>query len=226
MNTIRTERVQMTLNRLYLDSRSDIIRTLNWIPSQISEFFQPWREVHSEGVEKRAKHLRENFLGITKEQGDLLYTLVRLKQPDLVVEFGASMGISTLYLGSALQDNGHGEMITTELEPGKCERVRSNLGEAGLDNIIEVREGDARETLKDLDRNIDFLFLDGWKALYLPVLAVVEERLLPGSTVLADDTRRRKKQTRPFVTHMVDSKNGYITVDLKTGHGMSLSVRK
>ena len=226
MNTIRSERVQMTLNRLYLDSRSDVIRTLNWIPSQISEFFQPWREIHKEGVEKRAKHLRENFLGITKEQGDLLYTLVRLKQPDFVVEFGASMGISTLYLGSALEDNGRGEMITTELEPGKCERVRSNLDEAGLRHRVEVLEGDARETLKSLDRNIDFLFLDGWKALYLPVLAVVEERLLPGSTVLADDTRRRRKQTRPYFNHMVDPDNGYITVDLKTGHGMSLSVRK
>lgn len=202
-----------------------MFRALSWIPSRVAEFFRPARLTQHEGVAKRARDLRASVLGITREQGDLLYTLVRLKRPRLVVEFGASMGISTLYLSAALADNGHGEMITTELDPEKCRRVGENLEEAGLQSFVDVRVGDARETLKSVDREIDFLFLDGWKALYLPVLSVVENHITSGSTILADDTRKYRRRTGPFMLHMEDPKSGYATVELNIGHGMSLSVR-
>ena len=135
------------------------------------------------------------------------------------------MGISTLYLSSALQDNGHGKMITTELEPDKCERVRKHLEEAGLQKLVEIRAGDARETLKDTDEDVDFLFLDGWKSLYLPVFSILEENLRPGAMILADDTRKKLREIGPFLTYMLNPNNGYVTVDLNVGHGMSLSVR-
>ena len=98
MSTVRSDRVQATLSRLHQQAKSDVFRALSWIPSRAAEFFRPSRLTQREGVAKRARDLRDSVLGTTKEQGDLLYTLVRLKRPRLVVEFGASMGISPRYI--------------------------------------------------------------------------------------------------------------------------------
>ena len=66
--------------------------------------------------------------------------------------------------------------------------TRQTLREAGLDGVVEIREGDALRTLADLDEEIGVLLLDGWKDLCLPVLAMLEPQLTPGALVLADDT--------------------------------------
>ena len=53
--------------------------------------------------------------------------------------------------------------------------------------MIDLRVGDALETLKHLQPNVSFVFLDGWKNLYLPVLHLLEPVLMPGAIVVADD---------------------------------------
>ena len=53
-------------------------------------------------------------------------------------------------------------MIGTEYEPGKVEATRRVVEEAGLAGMVDVREGDARETLREnLPDAVDLLFLDG-----------------------------------------------------------------
>jgi predicted O-methyltransferase YrrM len=84
-----------------------------------------------------------------------------------IVEFGTSFGISTLHLAAALRDNGRGDPITSEFEPSKVARARDNLTAGGLIDLVEIREGDALQTLaRDLPERIDLLLLDGAKALY------------------------------------------------------------
>ncbi len=94
------------------------------------------------------------------------------------------MGISTIYLAAALRDNGGGHLIGSELEPTKAKRARANLDAAGLADLVDIREGDALETLKDVGGSVDLLLLDGAFALYLPVLKLVEPRLKSGAVVL------------------------------------------
>lgn len=91
------------------------------------------------------------------------------------MEYGTSFEISTLRLAAALKDNGGGRLIGTEFEPSKVKRARENLTAAGLSDLVEIREGDAFQTLAhDLPDRIDFLLLDGIKTLYLKVLALLE----------------------------------------------------
>ncbi|HTW13437.1 MAG TPA: class I SAM-dependent methyltransferase, partial [Solirubrobacteraceae bacterium] len=104
------------------------------------------------------------------------------------VEFGTSFGISTLHLAAALRDNGGGRLVTTECEPSKAARARENFAAAGLADLIELREGDAVETLaRDLPEQIDLVLIDGAKALYPAVLALLEERLGPNALIVADN---------------------------------------
>ncbi|UGT62347.1 O-methyltransferase [Nocardia asteroides] len=132
--------------------------------------------------------MREAYMPVTPDFGRLLYLLVACRRPSLVVEFGTSFGVSTLFIAAALRDNGAGRVVTTELEPGKVARARANLRAARLDSHVEFRVGDARETLRDLPADsVDLLFLDGEKSLYLALLRQLEPALRPGSLIVGDN---------------------------------------
>ncbi|SFK57622.1 Methyltransferase domain-containing protein [Sphingomonas sp. NFR04] len=127
-------------------------------------------------------------LPVSPAVGTLLYMLTRATGARNVVEFGTSFGISTLHLAAGLRDNGGGRVIATEFEPSKIARAKANLVEAGLDDLVDFREGDALQTLAaDLPETIDLVLLDGAKALYADILDLLEPRLRPGAILLADN---------------------------------------
>ena len=104
--------------------------------------------------------------------------LARSAQARTIVEFGTSFGISTLHLAAALRDNGGGRLIGSEFEPSKIARALANLGAAGLSDLVEIREGDALQTLaRDVPDLIDFVLLNGAKSIYSPILSLLEGRL-------------------------------------------------
>ena len=134
------------------------------------------------------RRLRDVPLPVSRETGVLLYMLARGAKAKTIVEFGTSFGISTLHLAAALRDNGGGRLITTEFESSKIARARENLTAGGLIDLVEIREGDALQTLAaHLPETVDLLLLDGAKALYPDVLAMLEDRLRPGAFVVADN---------------------------------------
>jgi len=132
--------------------------------------------------------LKDAPLAVSRETGTLLYMLARSIGARSIVEFGTSFGVSTLHLASALRDNKGGQLIGSEFEPGKVARARAMIDEAGLADLVEIRAGDALETLAgDLPDTIDLLLLDGAKGLYPAILALVEPRLRPGALIVADN---------------------------------------
>lgn len=165
------------------------------------------------------------FMPVSPDAGRFLYILARSLGCRSVVEFGTSFGISTLFLASAVRDNGGGRVIATEQEPEKVRRARQSLDEAGLGDLVEIREGDARETLRDLDAPIDLLFLDGWKDLYLPILKLVEPRLRAGAAVVADDLDIFPDATRGYLEYVRDPANGYESVEVPLGDRFEFSAR-
>jgi predicted O-methyltransferase YrrM len=154
------------------------------------------------------------YLPVTRDAGRLLYTLARATRAQHIVEFGASFGISTIYLGAAARDNG-GTLVTTEIEASKCRVTEANLLEAGLDDVVEVLEGDALETLARSATPIDMLFLDGWKDLYLPLLDQLRPRLESGALIVADNTNFRDAQ--PYVTHVRTPAHGFVSTTIAGG---------
>lgn len=134
------------------------------------------------------KLMKDLWLPVSREAGKLLYMLARNSRAKNIVEFGTSFGISALYLASALRDNGGGRLITSEFEPSKVAGATRHLTEGGLIDLVEIREGDALNTLRaDLPDSIDLLLLDGAKSLYPEILDLVEARLRPGALVIADN---------------------------------------
>ena len=164
--------------------------------------------------------LKDQPLPVSRSTGTLLYMLARSTNARHVVEFGTSFGISTLHLAAALRDNGGGRLITSEFEPSKVARARAHLVEGGLDDLVEIRAGDALETLAtDLPATVDLLLLDGAKALYADVLHRVEDRLRPGALVVADNA----DYSPDYLAHVRAADSGYLSVPF--GEDVELSMR-
>jgi predicted O-methyltransferase YrrM len=174
---------------------------------------------------ERAALLTEAFIPVSPDAGRLLYALVRGAATGTVVEFGTSFGISAIYLAAAVRDRGAGVVITTEINEVKAERARGHIAEAGLAEFVDLRVGDARESLKDLEPDVSVLFLDGMKDLYLPLLRQLEPVLRPGALVVGDDVDLFPVPLEPYLSYVREPVNGYVTVTVPIGDGMELSTR-
>jgi predicted O-methyltransferase YrrM len=153
--------------------------------------------------------LKDQPLPVSRATGRLLYMLARSVRARSIVEFGTSFGISTLHLAAALRDNGGGRLIGSEFEPSKIARARANLAAAGLSDLVEIREGDALETLaRDLPDAIDFVLLDGAKVLYPSILSLLEARLPGGALIVADNADASPE----YVARVRSVTSGYLSV--------------
>lgn len=168
----------------------------------------------------------DNFLAISPDYGRFLYMMARARNATRIVEFGTSMGVSTIYLAAALRDNGGGQLIGSEFEPAKVARARNNLAAAGLADLVEIREGDALETLKDLGTDmsgkVDLLLIDGAFSLYLPVLKLVEPWFRTGAVILGENAFAPE-----YLDYVRNPANLYLSqsLPLDEGRGNEFTVR-
>jgi predicted O-methyltransferase YrrM len=153
--------------------------------------------------------MKDHPLPVSRETGRLLYMLARAVRARTIIEFGTSFGISTLHLAAALRDNGGGRLIGSEFEPSKIKRARANLAAGGLSDLVEIREGDALQTLgRDLPDSIDFVLLDGAKSLYPQVLSLLESRLRSGALLVADNA----DDSPEYLARVRSAAGGYLSV--------------
>ncbi len=116
-------------------------------------------------------------------------------------------------------------MIGSEIEEAKAEQANEHLKEAGLDEYVDIRIGDAQQTLADPGGTVDMVLMDGWKDLYLPLIKILTPRMRPGAVVLVDNIFTFKKTLAPYVAYMEDPANGFCSVTLSISDGMQYSVR-
>jgi predicted O-methyltransferase YrrM len=174
-------------------------------------------------AQEAADVLADVYMPISAQGGELLYSLVRASRPSTVVEFGTSYGISTLYLASAVADNGSGHVFTTELSAVKVAAAQSNLDDAALGDQVTILAGDALETLAGVPGPIGLVLLDGWKQLCLPVLRLLEPKLAPGALVVADDIEL--PDLADYLDYVRNPSNGYVSVAFPVADGMEISCR-
>lgn len=210
-------RVVHTLDRLHREASGDWLRIARQAPNLVRGVL----ERRSFGTLLSPAQMRDVYIPVSPEQGRLLYVLARGVGACRLVEFGSSFGLSTIYLACAARDSG-GYLTSSEIEPGKVAAARRNLADAGLAGVAEIREGDALETLADLDPPVGLLFLDGWKDLYEPVLDLLEPKLRPGSLVVADNVDF--PDLRRYVTRMQEPNGAFVSTTVSARGRMEVSV--
>lgn len=210
-NSTRTAPARDVLARLHAEAKGDRLRFLGFLPKLAAGLAQ--RKKFWDVMTPAA--MKDVYMPVNPDQGQLLYLTARALGAQSVVEFGTSFGISALYLGAAARDNG-GQVVTTEIEPNKIETATRNIREAGLDDVVRLLPGDVMKTLADHPGPIDLLFLDGWNALYLPLMNMLGPRLRPGAVLLVDNASfpgvkaflASVHTSRGFVTTLIESDKG------------------
>lgn len=221
MTTLTTAPVAPLLDRLFKDAEATH-------PMHDPAFAAVSSEERLRLMRSRADYrhfyaqLKDYALPVSRDTGRLLYMLARATGARAIVEFGTSFGLSTLHLAAALKDNGGGRLITTEFEPSKIARARDNLAAGGLSDLVEIREGDALETLASgLPDTIDLLLLDGAKSLYRDVLGLVESRLRAGAVIVADNA----DHCPDYLEYVGEPGNGYLSMSFTDEVELTIRLR-
>lgn len=217
MNTLTTAPVANVLGRLFREAQiADGPMIANMLKDDAAgvDLLSGVLEAEARDYHGLYHEAVANFLNVTPEFGRLLYICTRIRKACRVVEFGTSFGISTIHLACALRDNGGGTVVGTELEPTKVARAYEHLEAAGLADLVEIRMGDALDTLRgSFEGPVNLVHLDGAFSLYLPVLTLLEPHLQPNALVLAENG------TKNYLDYVRNPVNGYLSVHVPFGQG-------
>src|SRR5438105_12358585 len=167
---------------------------------------------------------------LDRVKAEFCYQLCRTIDARRIVEIGTSYRVSTLYLAAAVRDNiraggGSGVVIGTEYEPEKARAARAHFSEAGLSTFIDLREGDLRETLRQIEGPVDFVLVDIWIPMARPALELVAPHLRPGAIVICDNTGHYRADYADYFAFLNDPAHGFRTMTLPFDGGLEFSVR-
>jgi predicted O-methyltransferase YrrM len=168
---------------------------------------------------------RDKFVALDRDKAEFVYLLCRANGARRVIEAGTSFGVSTLYLAAAVRDNGGGLVTTCDIEDAKAAVATRNFAEARLSDQVDLRVGDIRETLRQLNEAIDVLLLDIWAPIAGDVVALVGPHLRVGGVVVADNTTVRRELYGGLFDYLDDPANGFTTRTLPFGGGLELAVK-
>jgi caffeoyl-CoA O-methyltransferase len=142
-----------------------------------------------------AEDADERERGVSREQrarqvarstGQFLFALVAPQWDCEVLEIGGSRGYSSIWLGAGVRYLG-GRVLSLESDPAKVEAWRRNVAEAGLEEWVELVDGDAFEELPQIQDVFDVVFLDAEKEDYERLFDLSRDKVEPGGLVVADN---------------------------------------
>lgn len=158
--------------------------------------------------------------------GRFLFALVAPQADCAVLELGGSRGYSTIWLAAAARHLG-GRVVSFERDPAKAEAWRANVADAGLDEWVELHEGDALELLPELDDLFDVVFLDAEKEDYERLFAIARTKVEPGALVVADNVLSHVETLGAYsAARQSDPDLSSVTVPLDRGLELTVVLRE
>ncbi len=220
--TLKQPALAALLARLHAESKAQEPATSAWFSARAEKGELSW-----DGLDDAShRYMADKLVALAPEKARFAHLMVKALRATRVVEVGGSHGVSTLYLAAAVRDNGGGVVVTTEWERSKAAAARANYAEAGLADLIDLREGDLRETLKNLDAPVDFVLMDIWTEMARPAIELIGPHLRPGAVVLADNTGGMLRHPyRHFFEYVDDPKNRMSSMTLPFEGGLELVVK-
>lgn len=219
-------KLEKLLARLHRQSNAQV----KAMEKYFAEFARKTKPADRPGAAK--KFLADKLVALEPDKAQFCYQICRALNARRIVEAGTSFGVSTLYLAAAARDNarehgGDAVVIGTEYEPAKAKAARANFAKAGLSNFIDLREGDLRDTLKEIGGPVDFVLIDIWVEMARPALECVAPYLRPGSIVVADNTATPTYNDGyiNYFKFIADPANRLRTMTLPFTGGLEMTVR-
>ncbi len=176
---------------------------------------------------------------IQKETAKFLEFMISMKEPNNILELGTAIGYSSILMSKTL--NNTCKITTIERDEKMINLAKENIKSFGLEDNIEIKEGECLEILEKLDNKYDLIFMDAGKGHYNHFLphclrllsdkgVIIADNVLFRGMVASDDLVKRRKITivkrmRTYLDIVSNDKN-LITTVIPMGDGIALTKRR
>lgn len=180
---------------------------------------------------------------IRRQMQSLLCFILKASKPHSILEIGTAVGFSSMLMSECISKEA--TIDTIEKVPARIEAAKENFKRFGLEERINLFEGDALDvltSLADMGRRYDFVFMDAAKGQYMNFLEVVLKMLDNGGILITDNVLQdgdvmqsryavvRRNRTihgrmRKYLHYLTHSDN-LDTIILPVGDGAAVSIYK
>ena len=192
--------------------------------------------MNKEELEKiKQKALEEHIPIIMDDTLEVVDRILKEVQPKRILEIGTAVGYSAMCFSEYLQ--GDGKIDTIERDEERISEAKVNIKNVGVEDKINIYEGDAVEILPTLNEKYDVVFIDAAKGKYPFFLKEALRMIKPTGVILADnilykgyvmsDYNKHKQRTavrnlREYIKEVTENPN-IETEILEVGDGLAVS---
>lgn len=185
------------------------------------------KELEEKDLIERAKGLPTSvrMRSITPDVGLFLNIMVKTSKAVNLLEIGTSSGYSTIWLALAVKEN-RGKITTLEYDSRKVKMATEHIRRANLEDIVTIIEGDAKATIKGLDQEFDFIFIDAEKEDYIEYFNLIFPKLKVGGIIIADNVVSHSDSLKEYVDYVRANPNTQsVLIPVGRGEELTLKIR-
>ena len=194
--------------------------------------------MNKEELQKIKEYALERHIPIIMDDTlEVIDEILTKKKPEKILEIGTAVGYSAMCFSEYLVQGGR--IDTIERDEQRVLEARENIKKVGVEEKINIYEGDAVEILPTLNEQYDVVFIDAAKGKYPFFLEQALRMLKPDGVILADNILYKgyvmsdynKHKQRTAVTHLrqyikeITENPDLETTILEVGDGLAISKR-
>ena len=158
---------------------ADMVRISSFVDSYIKDDKGLLKDIYYKAISDGVPVIR-------KASREFLKTQLLIKKPESILEIGAAVGYSSLFMSQYISVNSH--ITTIELDEKRAAEAEDNIKKLKKEKVIKVIKGDALEVISKLpDASYDFLFVDAAKGQYINYYEDVIRIAKPGAVIISDN---------------------------------------
>ena len=202
----------------------------------LNPIFEVLEELEVQSILEKSRKVNvlpeDRMLAITKETGELLNMILRLKNAKNILEVGTSTGYSTIWCAEAILEKS-GKIITIEQNPNKIKRARENFQKAGISDRITIKEGLAIQKLTELNLQkkykdfFDFVLIDADKENIIEYFDLILPMVSIGGIIITDNMlypEKYRQDMKKFSDYLKKNLN-LRTITSPIGNGEEITIR-
>ncbi|MGH1566293.1 MAG: O-methyltransferase [Nitrosopumilus sp.] len=202
----------------------------------LNPIFEVLEELEVQSILEKSRKVNvlpeDRMLAITKETGELLNMILRLKNAKNILEVGTSTGYSTIWCAEAILEKS-GKIITIEQNPNKIKRARENFQKAGISDRIRIEEGLAIQKLTELNLQkkyrdfFDFVLIDADKENIIEYFNLILPMVPIGGIIITDNMlypEKYRQDMKKFSDYLKKNLN-LRTITSPIGNGEEITIR-
>ncbi|MCR3759261.1 O-methyltransferase [Clostridium felsineum] len=204
----------------------------------ISDYIRNLIPEHDGILKELEEYAKENHVPIVhKEMAKFLEFMMQMKRPKRILELGTAIG----YSATLMALNSNANITTVDRSEEMIQIAKENIKKFGLENRIEVLNGECIDVIRSLNEQYDIIFIDAGKGHYedffnesLRILKddgiIIADNVLFRGMVATDELLKRRKITivkrmRKYLD-MVSNREDLTTTVIPMSDGIAITTRR